>query len=116
MTFGSDFVLYKKGPPFYHSSFAVIIKVVDKDTLQESSLSSRKEVSSTWSSFAASLRLATSTNKQVLFCYVIIPNDIKETDLSVEVLKKFQIQEVLASRWTTPKDHEKEMDDIDCDF
>lgn len=71
---------------------------------------------SSWSSLAGALRLATNVNKQLLFCYVIVP-DIGPDELeNVEVLKKFKIQEVLASRWTTLKDHEKEMEDIDCDF
>ena len=40
-------VLYKQGPPFYHASYSVVVKLVDGDLYQTC------DMSLSWTSFAA---------------------------------------------------------------
>ena len=46
-------VLYKRGPPFYHASYSVIVKRVDSDT----------EMSVSWTSLAALNRITQQVAK-----------------------------------------------------
>jgi len=65
----SDAVLYKRGPPFYHASYSVVVKQVTGD-VRPSTLSSTAALSASWTSLAAVNRVTKQAGK-VLNCTVV---------------------------------------------
>ncbi|ELW46950.1 tRNA-splicing endonuclease subunit Sen2 [Tupaia chinensis] len=60
LKYGTDLLLYRKGPPFYHASYSVIVELVDDHF--EGSL--RRPFS--WKSLAALSRVSVNVSKEVL--------------------------------------------------
>ncbi|XP_002127990.2 tRNA-splicing endonuclease subunit Sen2-like [Ciona intestinalis] len=115
--YGGDLVLYRKGPPYYHASYIVIIVSVDAETLQETVFRAAKNRTFSWPTMSGQLRLATSVSKEVMLCHVLVPRKcLKSNSCDVSCLKNFQVKETIVSRWISTKEREKELLDIDCDF
>lgn len=115
--YGGDFLLYKKGPPFYHASYMVIIEIADADSLVvDPTMSSR---SMTWNSLFGFERLSETAAKETLFAQVLwpssVPRDTSRT--SPEILSEFTVRELLWRRWN-PKQHREDVpeeeDDDSC--
>ncbi|KAG8516925.1 tRNA-splicing endonuclease subunit Sen2, partial [Galemys pyrenaicus] len=80
-------VLYRKGPPFYHASYSVIIEMVDEHF--EGSL--RRPFS--WKSLAALSRVSVNVSKELMLCYLIKPSTMTDRDMgSPECMKRIQVQ------------------------
>uniref|UniRef100_A0A8C5DK39 tRNA-intron lyase n=1 Tax=Gouania willdenowi TaxID=441366 RepID=A0A8C5DK39_GOUWI len=81
--YGADFMLYRKGPPFYHARYHTY----------------------TQSSF---LRL--QGNKwELMLCYIIYPNNQSESELeSPDCLRRLSVQEVVVNRWVSSKEREEQ--------
>ena len=114
LKFGTDFVLYKRGPSFKHSDYAVIIMPsIDGDTC---------ELSKSWTCILGMTRVCGQVKKvrnmcrrglQLLTCikiqklliaYVKIPAEMQPQDLQQpETFLRFQIWDVLVSRWVPSK-------------
>ncbi|XP_012688129.2 tRNA-splicing endonuclease subunit Sen2 [Clupea harengus] len=97
--YGSDFMLYRKGPPFYHASYSVVVERVDESfkgaTLRPFS----------WRSLAALSRVTGNVSKELMLCYVIIPLDMNEEMLcSPECIKRMKVQEMILSRWISSRE------------
>ncbi|XP_041946296.1 tRNA-splicing endonuclease subunit Sen2 isoform X1 [Alosa sapidissima] len=97
--YGSDFMLYRKGPPFYHASYSVVVERVDESfkgaTLRPFS----------WRSLAALSRITGNVSKELMFCYVVIPLNMAEEMLcSPECIKKIKVQEIILSRWISSRE------------
>ncbi|MBN3325367.1 SEN2 endonuclease, partial [Atractosteus spatula] len=93
-------VLYRKGPPFYHASYSVVVEKVD-ETFQGSALRPF-----TWRSLAALNRITGNVSKELLLCYVIRPLDMTEEDMSTpDCMKSIKVQEIIVSRWISSRDH-----------
>ncbi|CAK8675610.1 unnamed protein product [Clavelina lepadiformis] len=115
--YGADLILYKKGTPFYHASYVVVIQTVNSQTLQAHAFNGAEERKFTWASLSGLLRLATTVSKEVMFCYVLVPKDLSQEELrSPQCIRRFQIHEKISSRWVSSKERERELLDIDCDF
>ncbi|XP_061689823.1 tRNA-splicing endonuclease subunit Sen2 isoform X4 [Syngnathoides biaculeatus] len=85
--YGVDMLLYRKGPPFYHASYSVVVEKVDEDfagsTLRPFS----------WRSLATLSRITDNVSKELLLCYVVLPADLSETELdSPACLSKLKVQ------------------------
>ncbi|XP_071966281.1 uncharacterized protein [Antedon mediterranea] len=92
--FGAEFILYKKGPPFYHASYSVIIKMVDQRSLE--SIDGPKE---RWSRWAGLNRVTETVAKEVLFCYIIKPTTLTDEELmSPKCISSYTIHEVVMKR------------------
>ncbi|XP_033109115.1 tRNA-splicing endonuclease subunit Sen2-like isoform X2 [Anneissia japonica] len=92
--FGAEFILYKKGPPFYHASYSVIVRMAD-----ERSLVSTNDAKERWSRWAGLNRVTETVAKEVLFCYVIKPALLTEQDLmSPKCISSFTIKEIVMKR------------------
>ncbi|XP_074502747.1 tRNA-splicing endonuclease subunit Sen2 [Sebastes fasciatus] len=104
--YGVDLMLYRKGPPFYHASYSVVIERVDGEfrgsTLRPFS----------WRSLAALSRITSNVSKELMLCYIIYPADLSEAELdSPACLSRLKVQEVIVSRWVSSKER-TEQDDI----
>nr|CAB3267292.1 tRNA-splicing endonuclease subunit Sen2-like [Phallusia mammillata] len=115
--FGADLVLYRKGPSFYHASYVIVIQTVDAKTMKAVDFNGVASRNFSWVMLSGLLRLATTVSKEVMFCYVLVPDDLSDAQKSTpECVKRFSIQERIISRWTSNKDRDRELLDIDCDF
>ncbi|KAK7128277.1 hypothetical protein R3I93_020775 [Phoxinus phoxinus] len=98
--YGTDLMLYRKGPPFYHASYSVVVERAD--------VSFR---SCSWRTLAALSRTTGNVSKELMLCYVITPSDLTEDMLSSpECVKRFTVQEVLLSRWVSSKERTEQED------
>ena len=96
LKFGVDFLLYKDSPVLYHSSYAVVIRLVEEH--ESGSLAAAREM--TWREVIALCRVNESAVKDVLVCFVTKPANIQTEDLKTpSCVSEFTIQEVLVSRW-----------------
>jgi tRNA-splicing endonuclease subunit Sen2 len=94
--FGTDFLLYKRGPPFIHAEYCIL--VMTKDTNYD------------WFEIAAKARVIGSVKKTFVLCYVDYPSQEQfdeilaqpELDhglLFTQLLEQFRISEVVYKRW-----------------
>lgn len=102
LKYGSDFMLYRKGPPFYHASYSVVLQSVDCGaftTLRSFS----------WRSLATLNRITANVSKELLLCYIIHPDGLSESDLDSPLcLKKLTVQDIIMSRWISSREREQE--------
>ncbi|XP_030277485.1 tRNA-splicing endonuclease subunit Sen2 isoform X2 [Sparus aurata] len=104
--YGVDFMLYRKGPPFYHASYSVVVERVD-GAFRGSGL---RRFS--WRSLAALSRVTSNVSKELMMCYIIYPADLSEAELDSPVcLSRLKVQEVIVSRWVSSRER-AEQDDI----
>uniref|UniRef100_A0A8C4R2B9 tRNA-splicing endonuclease subunit Sen2 n=1 Tax=Eptatretus burgeri TaxID=7764 RepID=A0A8C4R2B9_EPTBU len=108
LKYGADFLLYRKGPAFYHASYSVIVEMV-----RAGSYCGQARRPFSWRSLSALNRSTTSVSKELLFCFVVCPQDLTSEQLeSPECLKKLKVQEVLVNRWVSSREcvEKQEMD------
>lgn len=99
LKYGTDLLLYRKGPPFYHASYSVIIELLDDN--YEGSL--RRPFS--WKSLAALSRVSGNVSKELMLCYLIKPSTMTAEDMETpECMKRIQVQEVILSRWVSSRE------------
>ncbi|XP_057561271.1 tRNA-splicing endonuclease subunit Sen2 isoform X3 [Hippopotamus amphibius kiboko] len=99
LKYGTDLLLYRKGPPFYHASYSVIVELVD-DRFEGSP---RRPLS--WRSLAALSRVSVSVSKELMLCYLIKPSTMTDKEMeSPECMKQIKVQEVILSRWVSSRE------------
>ncbi|XP_037303717.2 tRNA-splicing endonuclease subunit Sen2 [Pungitius pungitius] len=104
--YGVDLMLYRKGPPFYHASYSVVIERTD-DTFRGSALRPFS-----WRSLAALSRITSNVSKELMLCYIIYPANLSEAELDSPVcLGRLKVQEVIVNRWVSSKER-AEQDDV----
>uniref|UniRef100_F7FEC2 tRNA-splicing endonuclease subunit Sen2 n=1 Tax=Monodelphis domestica TaxID=13616 RepID=F7FEC2_MONDO len=99
LKYGTDFLLYRKGPSFYHASYSVIIELVNESF--EGSL--RRPFS--WKSLAGLNRITANVSKELMLCYLIRPSNMTDNEMeSPECLKRIKVQEVILNRWVSSRE------------
>ncbi|KAG8431624.1 hypothetical protein GDO86_017869 [Hymenochirus boettgeri] len=99
LKYGTDLLLYRKGPPFYHASYSVIVELVN-DKCEGFPLRPL-----TWKSLAGLHRTTANVSKELMFCYLIKPNNFTEKDImSPECMKQIKVQELIVSRWVSSRE------------
>ncbi|KAH0564061.1 tRNA-splicing endonuclease subunit Sen2 [Cotesia glomerata] len=98
LKYGSDFMLYKQGPPYYHASYLVVVETVDADTLiRDDSRCTRKM---DWKNLYELNRLCEVTAKELLIAQVLWPSSVSLTNpVPLESLSEFTVRELLWRRW-----------------
>ncbi|XP_072454554.1 tRNA-splicing endonuclease subunit Sen2 isoform X2 [Notamacropus eugenii] len=105
LKYGTDLLLYRKGPPFYHASYSVIIELVNDSF--EGSL--RRPFS--WKSLAGLNRITANVSKELLLCYLIRPSNMTDQEMeSPECLRRIKVQEVILSRWVSSRERSDQED------
>ncbi|KAM6979838.1 LOW QUALITY PROTEIN: tRNA-splicing endonuclease subunit Sen2 [Aplochiton taeniatus] len=95
LKYGTDLMLYRKGPPFYHASYSVVIERVD-ESFGNRLLGGAALRPFTWRSLAALSRITGNVSKELLLCYIIYPADLSEAELATPCcLARFKVQSVL---------------------
>ncbi|KFQ41691.1 PREDICTED: tRNA-splicing endonuclease subunit Sen2 [Nestor notabilis] len=99
LKYGTDLLLYRKGPPFYHASYSVIAELVDDNF--EGSL--RRPLS--WKTLSGLNRTTVNASKELMLCYLIKPSDMTEKDMSTpECMKRIKVQELIVTRWVSSRE------------
>ncbi|XP_026885142.2 tRNA-splicing endonuclease subunit Sen2 isoform X1 [Electrophorus electricus] len=96
--YGADLMLYRKGPPFYHASYSVVVERV-KESFQGAPLRPFN-----WRSFAALSRVTCNVSKELMLCYIIMPPDMRDEVFLPEFLKRVKVQELIVSRWISSRE------------
>ncbi|XP_042309254.1 tRNA-splicing endonuclease subunit Sen2 [Sceloporus undulatus] len=103
LKYGTDLLLYRKGPPFYHASYSVIVELINDDF--EGSL--HRPFS--WKSLSGLNRTTANVSKELMFCYLIKPSDMTEKEmLSPECLKRIKVQELILNRWVSSSERSEQ--------
>lgn len=95
LKYGADFVLYKDGPLFYHSTYCVIVREVSSDF---------NECSISWSELSSLNRVNEHVAKDTILCYVVKEKDVDL--LNPSCIPTFNVQEVLLKRWIPSEERE----------
>ncbi|KFV90863.1 tRNA-splicing endonuclease subunit Sen2, partial [Eurypyga helias] len=102
LKYGTDLLLYRKGPPFYHASYSVIAELVDDNF--EGSL--RRPLC--WKSLSGLNRTTVSASKELMLCYLIRPSDMTEAEMSTpECMKRIKVQELIVTRWVSSRERDE---------
>eukprot|EP00112_Aurelia_sp_Birch-Aquarium-sp1_P024663 Seg788.20 transcript_id=Seg788.20/GoldUCD/mRNA.D3Y31 product="tRNA-splicing endonuclease subunit Sen2" protein_id=Seg788.20/GoldUCD/D3Y31 len=103
IVYGSDFLLYKDGMPFYHSSYAVFAYLAENGEIGAAEVS----LPWNWQFLTCVNRVAEHVAKEVLISIVTKPQGFKEDELSSpRCLLRLQVQESLMRRWIPEKHRE----------
>ncbi|NWV58216.1 SEN2 endonuclease, partial [Daphoenositta chrysoptera] len=103
LKYGTDLLLYRKGPPFYHASYSVVAELVD-DTF-EGSL--RRPLS--WMSLSGLNRTTANASKELMLCYLIRPSDMTAEEMSTpECMKRIKVQELIVTRWVSSRERSEQ--------
>ncbi|KAL1924687.1 uncharacterized protein VTP21DRAFT_4341 [Calcarisporiella thermophila] len=87
LSYGVDYVLYRKGPEYDHAPYAVVVIPV------ESGISHSLY---TWHWLATLSRVSGQVNKSVVICYVYIPSIKYSSPLCLD---QYRVREVMVKRW-----------------
>ncbi|KAL7301655.1 hypothetical protein TKK_0005659 [Trichogramma kaykai] len=110
LKYGGDFLLYRGGPPYYHSLYIVIIEVLDAVSFKK--IEEKSMINTSGNRLTGMLRTAESVGKEILFAQVMWPSTVPlngaPASLSQftveEVLSQFTVREVLCRRWKLKQD------------
>ncbi|NXT18996.1 SEN2 endonuclease, partial [Syrrhaptes paradoxus] len=103
LKYGTDLLLYRKGPPFYHASYSVIAELVDDNF--EGPL--RRPLS--WKSLSGLNRTTVNASKELLLCYLIRPSDMTEKEMATpECMKRIKVQELIVTRWVSSRERSEQ--------
>lgn len=104
--YGADMMLYRKGPPFYHASYSVVVERIT------GAFADPPLRPFSWRSLSALSRVTANVSKELLLCYIIFPFDQSKADLqSPDCLRTLTVQEVMVSRWVSSRER-SEQDEI----
>lgn len=104
-------VIYKEGPPYYHSLFSLtVIPIQGKN---HANISPAID----WQQICGKVRVCRAVHKEPTLCYVILPDDIDDiTNTLPNLIEKVSIQCIHLERWPANKLSESNVDgDNDSD-
>ncbi|RWS31533.1 tRNA-splicing endonuclease subunit Sen2-like protein [Leptotrombidium deliense] len=102
LQFGSDYLLYKEGPPFYHSLFSVTV-------VRKSNESNKCKPELSWKYLLGFNRVTNCVAKQSMLCFVLIPDDLSDQCWKhPSVIEKFKIQTVAMERWVASEQRQND--------
>ncbi|KAK2144846.1 hypothetical protein LSH36_725g00036 [Paralvinella palmiformis] len=105
LKYGTDFVLYKQGPAFYHSTYSVLVRHLSGDRLMERHQGMAR--TTTWTSLSALNRITEQVSKDLMICYVMEPEDITTNEImSPDCISRYRIQEVVVKRMMSKQERD----------
>ena len=112
LKFGVDFLLYKEGPSFYHSTYAVIVSLLEHATeqSQESFVSSSSPQSGiSWREVIALDRVNEAAGKELIVCYVMKPPSFSQDELKLpSCVASLEVREMFVKRWVPERERQTE--------
>ena len=108
LKFGVDFLLYKEGPSFYHSTYAVVVTLIEQCV--EANLESLHKppmTGLTWREVIALNRVNEAAGKELIVCYVVKPPSLSQDQFKLSTcLASLQVCEVFIKRWVPEKERQ----------
>lgn len=103
--FGCDLVIYKEGPPFYHSLFSITVITVRKNS---------PALALDWNQICGKVRVSRAVHKEPTLCYVIFPQDLADSQLALpSVIERISIQCLHLERWPVYRNSESNIEGDD---
>ncbi|XP_069106209.1 tRNA-splicing endonuclease subunit Sen2-like [Argopecten irradians] len=113
LKFGTDFILYKVGPPFYHGSYSVVVKMINEEdmhTIPEVTGVKGRDLS--WTCLAGLNRITEHVAKELMMCYVIKPRGLTTQDLKCpSCISKLKVQQLSVKRWIPSQERQESRDE-----
>ena len=109
LKFGVDFLLYKEGPSFYHSTYAVMVTLLEQrvEPINLESLHNPPTTGLTWRKVIAMNRVNEAAGKELIVCYVVKPLSLSQDQFKVSTcLDSLQVYEVFVKRWVPEKERQ----------
>ena len=107
LKFGVDFLLYKEGPSFYHSTYTVIVSLVEDSEAGLESVSGHPQSGLTWREVIALDRVNKAAGKEMIVCFVVKPPSLSQQDMKLPgCVDSLQVREVFVKRWVPEKERE----------
>lgn len=101
--FGTDYLLYNRGPVFSHAEFSVIVVPSYGDAYWSEIEERRGHVLSqhtrTWSWLHCVNRVQARVMKTLVLCYVEVPPPVPDVDDIGALLGRYRVREFLLRRW-----------------
>lgn len=105
LLFGTDLLVYKVGPAFYHASYAVVVKTVWEGSYKE--VAGYKNRKMTWNDLAGLNRVIELVAKTMVFCYVVLPADLSEEEKrSPLCISRIKVRTQAMKRWVSSKERD----------
>lgn len=101
--FGTDYLLYNRGPVFSHAEFAVIIvpsysHAYWSETEERREHATRQQARSWWWLHCVN-RVQAQVKKSLVICYVEVPPPASNADDIGAMLRRYRVREYLLRRW-----------------
>jgi tRNA-splicing endonuclease subunit Sen2 len=109
LKFGVDFLLYKEGPSFYHSTYAVVVTLIEQcvEPVNLESLRNPPTTGLTWREVIALNRVNEAAGKELIVCYVVKPPSLSPDQFKLSTcLASLQVCEVFVKRWVPEKERQ----------
>lgn len=93
--FGTDFLLYRRGPPFSHAEFTIMVMSNNENGSQKD-----------WWWNTSVGRVVGGVKKTLVFSYVSLPSDEKLASSIDEILTHSRVREVVYKRWVPTRNRD----------
>jgi tRNA-splicing endonuclease subunit Sen2 len=102
--FGTDYLLYNRGPVFSHAEFAVVVipsysHPYWSETDERKNYTAEKQARSWWWLHCVN-RVQAQVLKSLVLCYVEVPPPASSTDDIGAMFGQYKVREFLVKRWT----------------
>ncbi|KAJ5562495.1 tRNA-splicing endonuclease [Penicillium sp. DV-2018c] len=102
--FGTDYLLYNRGPVFSHAEFAVVVipsysHPYWSDTEERKKYTAAKQARSWWWLHCVN-RVQAQVLKSLVLCYVEVPPPASSIDDIGAVFSQYKVREFMVKRWT----------------
>ena len=107
LKFGVDFLLYKEGPSFYHSTYAVVVSLIENGEASLESVTSSAQSGLSWREVIALDRVNEAAGKELIVCYVVKPPSLSEEELRLPTcVARLQVKELFIKRWVPERERQ----------
>eukprot|EP01147_Barroeca_monosierra_P006861 gene6861-7575_t len=97
LKFAVDFLAYRQGPAYYHSSFSVSVCTAWEDTLEPWGVPERQMP---WHTLSNIIRMSNQAGKEPVLCHVVRPRTLTDADIETPAcLEQFKVMQLLPRRW-----------------
>jgi len=108
LKYGSDWTIYRKGPPFYHSDFGILVQTQGKPEVKEMVIETQRERKLSWLAVSNLVRVTSQVSKDVVIISVILPASVSEIQPifkdPLSTLSSIQVREQIIRRWIPQKE------------
>uniref|UniRef100_A0A0A9WLE0 tRNA-splicing endonuclease subunit Sen2 n=3 Tax=Lygus hesperus TaxID=30085 RepID=A0A0A9WLE0_LYGHE len=94
LKYGGNFLLYSKGPAFFHASYIVVVESIGKPG-QELAVDEKPS----WEKYSSLNRIAEQSNKELIICQVKWPSLEADDYKTVGIIPHFRVSDSIMGRW-----------------